>query len=244
MFIEIYPHKAQYLKGETVCLNINVTEKLDASVVVSLYHHGALTETMTAPANELTTVTYQPETLKEIEGFWVEATLWESGKILGVAYTAYDVVREWQLAPRYGFLSDFSTEQADDEKIQIMNKYHLNIVQFYDWMYRHHQFVTDLAEYEDPLGKQIKQSVIKKHISRLHKHGMKALAYGAIYGAQQEYVDKHPDQAIRGADYHPLKFLPQIYFMDIHPDSAWHEHILKQFRAAIAYGFDGIHLDQ
>lgn len=245
MLIEIYPHKAQYLQGEAVCLVIHIAVKEHTFIRVEIYQLGKLIKTFVKLSEDCLNIIFKPNTLNDIDGFLVEAKLFQGEQVLGYTYTAFDVVKTWELAPRYGFLSDFSEEQDTDEtKIRILNQYHINIIQFYDWMYRHHQFTTDLEVYKDPMGKKIKQSVLKNQIKHLHLYGMKALAYGAVYGAQKEYVDVHPEQTIRGISNQPIKFIDQIYFMDIHRDNPWHGHILKQFKDTILYGFDGIHLDQ
>ncbi len=70
-------------------------------------------------------------------------TLYLDQEWLQVCSTSFDVVTNWRKSPRYGFLSDFHPNEAgDSEDIKMMTKLHINLVQFYDWMYRHDDLVA------------------------------------------------------------------------------------------------------
>ena len=54
------------------------------------------------------------------------------------ATTAFDVTANALARPRYGFVTDFLPGRVDgDEVADSLRAFHLNAVQFYDWMYRH-----------------------------------------------------------------------------------------------------------
>src|SRR5207302_7598325 len=63
----------------------------------------------------------------------------EAGQLLARRSTAIDVLDNWTQAPRYGFLSDFAPgDTAGEAHVGALARYHINVAQFYDWMWRHY----------------------------------------------------------------------------------------------------------
>ena len=54
---------------------------------------------------------------------------------------AVDVSSDWTKFPRYGFLSSYGdlTKEQIARNIETLNRYRINGIQFYDWMYDHHR---------------------------------------------------------------------------------------------------------
>ena len=161
------------------------------------------------------------------------------------AEIAFDVAEHWREAPRYGFLSDFTPGDVDDSDLAFLRRHHINIVQFYDWMYRHDQLVPDAEdEFTEPLGRRISLSVVSRKIQGLEAGGMAAMAYAAVYASLSDYAEAHPEQLLYNNGGQPYKLGDYYHIMDISPDSAWTPHILAEFAKVIDYGFHGLHLDQ
>ncbi len=167
------------------------------------------------------------------------------GRVLQ-AETAFDVAQHWRDAPRYGFLSDFSPAEAGKlDDVEFLNKHHINLVQFYDWMYRQDQLLTDTEEFIDPLGRSISHKVVKEKIEAFKVHGIASMAYAAIYGSLPDYAYKHPEQLLYQNDGRPHSLGNFFHIMDISEDSAWTKHIIDEFvNAILVMGFDGLQLDQ
>ncbi|WP_179393958.1 glycoside hydrolase family 66 protein [Lacticaseibacillus absianus] len=166
-----------------------------------------------------------------------------SGQLIDSTSVVFDIVASPYQTPRYGFVSDFSTRVDPTRVISSLRRYHINIVQYYDWMYRHHQLLTDQPEYDDAMGKHISFNTVSGLQEAAHAAGMKNIAYAAIYGAQPEYAESHPAERLYSIRAQPLNFLPQIAYMDVHLSSGWAQHIANQFVATLEQGFDGLHLD-
>lgn len=160
------------------------------------------------------------------------------------AATAFDVAAHPAAYPRYGFLSDFSTaDRQDDTDIDFLLRCHINLVQFYDWMYRHHELVPKQTLFIDPMGRQLDFDTIRHKLSACHAAGMRCMAYGSIYGAEKEYG--HPEQVMQRANGRPMQLIGFIDMMDFEAGGPWAEYIIGEFQNAIKeIGFDGIHLDQ
>lgn len=185
--------------------------------------------------------------LKEFEkaagGYRVEAEFYRGTESLLKRYTAFDVVAFGERL-RYGFLSDFSEADAGEEDIISMLKLHTNLVQFYDWSYRHDELVAPEVSYTDMMGKKNNLDVIREKVRACHRYGMKALAYGAVYAASAPYQSSHPEQSLYDGRGEPQCFIGTFYIMNISRESGWHNHILEQYRNAMEQvGFDGIHMD-
>ena len=156
---------------------------------------------------------------------------------------AFDIAGDGMRVVRYGFLSDFSAEDAGEEDVEWMKDLHINAVQFYDWMYRHDDLVAAKEEYDDPLGRKMSLAVIAGKIKACKERGIRPFAYGAIYAATKDTFLKHPEWGMYTLDKAPMIFADWLYFMNISPDCGWTAHILEEFRKAIEFGFEGIHMD-
>lgn len=165
---------------------------------------------------------------------------------IGEHRTAFDVVEKSTDYIRYGFLSEFYTSDlGDDEDVKQMNKYHINNVQFYDWMYRHDDLIPKTDEFIDPLGRKMNINAVKEKIDLCHRYGMKAVAYGAVYGAEREYFERYPEQLLYKNNGEKFDLIDIIGIMNIQKKSPWFNHIVNEFRLALTeMKFDGIHMDQ
>lgn len=183
----------------------------------------------------------------EVRGYAVVVTAQASDGMARAA-TAFDVAHHWSEAPRYGFLSDFSPEQPQErsqEAIDRLLRLHINVVQFYDWMATHHTLLAETDPFVDPLGRRLSQDVVRRRVRLCHDAGIAALGYGAIYGAERDWSEAHPDQLLYDGARRPLHLADLFYLQDFSQGSPWREHILTEYERAIeAMGFDGIHIDQ
>jgi len=212
-----------------------------------------------------------PPKRKKFLGCGVDAILKDqNGIILDTKSTAFDILEDWTLAPRYGFLCDFNKSETDtEERIKSLKKLHINCIQFYDWMYRHHDLIPSREEYIDALGEKLSDctlrqknswnprnieimcgrrlsiNTLRRKIKEVKRYGMGAIAYGAVYGAEEEFVKEHPNWALYTNDGRVFSLEDLIFIMNISRECGWHGHILKEFVKAIKeFDFDGIHLDQ
>ena len=72
-----------------------------------------------------------------------------------------------------------------------------------------------------------------------------AMAYGAVYGAEPEYADEHPELVLRDKNGDRVHLAELFYIMDIAPKSPWTPLIVNEFAETVReLDFDGIHLDQ
>lgn len=234
--MDLYCHKAQYRREEPVELVWEGPEEI-----------GELTVVITRLEETVKTM----RLVRSETGGWCLGGFPEGGYGVcaegnGVCqYTAFDVAEDAAAYPRYGFLSDFSASQrGKDEDVALLAKCHINFVQYYDWMYRHHEFLPPEETFVDPLGRTLSLDTIRSKLDACHEKGMKCMAYGAIYGAEAEYTSRYPEQVMLKKDGTFFNIISFIHMMDFHPGRPWSDHIIGEFKKARRLGFDGIHMDQ
>ena len=169
------------------------------------------------------------------------------GTVLASASSAFDVLASWTQAPHYGFESDFTPGRSDAaETMADAAAYHLNGLQFYDWMYRHEQFLTDQEPYVDLFGRNLSIKTVDAMIDAAHARNIAAMPYSAVYASSLDFYNQHPDWAMLNLDGTAKVFIEgKMMYMDPRPGSPWVQHLLAQYDDVLKRtAFDGIHLDQ
>ena len=114
--------------------------------------------------------------------------------VLDCRYAAVDTLHHWADFPRYGFLTDFTSQRTDlDAALDTMAAYHLNGIQFYDWQYRHDTLISPVEEFVDPLGRSLSMKTVRNLIDGAHRRGMAAMPYLAVYAASLAFWEAHPE---------------------------------------------------
>ncbi len=162
------------------------------------------------------------------------------------AASAFDVTVDPLARPRYGFVTDFLPGREEgDEVADSLRAFHLNAVQFYDWMYRHASLLPPSQDFVDALDRSMSLATVRRLVNATHAAGAQAIAYAAVYGAGREYADEHPEEVLHHRDGRPWMLGDFLWIMDVSRDSAWSQHVVAQMGEAVRrVGFDGLHLDQ
>ena len=265
MLLDVQPDRACYRPGETVQLLVSLTgwgtaeAGTEVQIVASI---AFLADEVTRLSSLVQLAGGPPATAKLAwtpppavpRGYGVDlhavapsTDLDGSGQVLAKASTAFDVLEHWTQAPRYGFLTDFWPERGGFEQtMRWLARYHVNGLQFYDWMYRHDHLLPPGDVYDDPLGRRLSLATVRKLIDAAHARGVAAMPYTAVYGASPPFFQQHPDWALYDAEGEAIPFAEGfLMIMDPSPGSGWTEHLLGQFDEVLdSTEFDGIHLDQ
>lgn len=240
--MDIYPAKAQFLRGEEASLRL---ETCGAAVLKAVIRLSRLGETLRElRLHDVTADKNIPlgSFDESFASYGVDARVeTEDGSF--ELHTAFDVTDEPGRCLRYGFLSDFTREDAGNGAVDWLCKCHINMVQFYDWSYRHDSLVPSENDYTDMMGKLLCLDTVKDKIRRCHERGMLAMAYGAVYAASREFFERHRTWAFYNSEQRPFVFIDVFYIMNIQRCSPWREHLIGQYKSALGVGFDGIHMD-
>ena len=252
--MNFYTGKSMYAPGETAELLVENLPTESVLLRLTLRHLEETVRTEEYPAAESVFLTL-PEA--DFTGYLLEMqALDEDGAVLAHASRAVDVSSSWTKFPRYGYVWDFTPVADATAKIDAMNRYHLNGVQFYDWQYRHHQPVAeDLSSWKDWSGRTISGDAVRAYIDAAHEKNMVCMAYNMIYAANQTYLTDgsgvSPEWRLVRADGQdftcdmdgklgPVGVLQ--YFNPLNED--WQKYIFAQEnRVFAAFAFDGWHGD-
>lgn len=241
--MDLYPLKAQYLRNEEITLRLELQEEKFNNAVIQIYmlEKEALVKEIRT-LSEVTDIRIGGFD-EPFAGYGVEALLYgEHGT--EILETAFDVADNPKRSLRYGFVSDFEEKDTDNGAIEQLRKYHINMVQFYDWSYRHDTLVPPHDVYQDMMGKQIDFRTVKTKIKTASGYGMKSMAYGAVYAASGDFYNSHKNWAFYNGNQEVFRFIDVFYIMNIEKGAPWRTHLIEQYREAIVRaGFSGIHMD-
>lgn len=113
----------------------------------------------------------------------------ENGTVIDEESVGVDVSSDWRKFPRYGYLCDFSENAKTYGKVEQLSKYHINVIEYYDWHHLHHQPLApkeqlDSGVYQDWAGRNIYVNTIKNYIKSSKSKNMACMAYDMIYAEQ------------------------------------------------------------
>ena len=161
----------------------------------------------------------------------------------GGATSAFDVLRHPLERLRYGFVSHYEPGRDVQEVRDNVRRFHLNAVQFYDWMYRHARLVPPQDDFEDALGQCVSLATVRTLASAVADAGSLPLAYAAVYAVGAEAWPEWRDEGLFRADGSPWMLADFLWNVD--PGSErWLAHFTHDLADAMRVGFAGFHLDQ
>lgn len=230
------------------------------AVNFSLVHLGVVVQTGTVQATGSGTVTWTvtPPT-SDFTGYMVHV---DAGTT--ATQTAIDVSSTWTRFPRMGYLDEYPAGMTAAEREEVVaelsEKYHLNALQYYDWMWRHEAPIErdSSGELVDTWtawnGDVIAPSTVSGLIDAGHDLNMAALPYSMSYAALEGFAangvsaDWRLKYAKDGTDW-KFQMLPNrpdtnLWIMDP-TNTDWRDHITAQYSDQIdTFDFDGTHIDQ
>jgi len=261
---DVYPEKGRYDPGETVQIQVELYNTgAEASGVVSASVKQLTTEIASFTTN-VTLSQWSGQTVEfsweapgnDFRGYGVDVDFMEDGEVRDTRSSAVDVSRDWTKFPRYGFFCDYYEGDDGADKAKEMAKFHLNAVQFYDWMWTHDWLVpywegavADIFSQAD--GRVQSFAAVTSKVAEAKARGIFTMAYSLIYGDSGN--DGGPEHLEWGAFKEPWGTTTDkvntheagytIWRMDVtNPD--WKSHLIGQFLDAMEKGgFEGIHLD-
>ena len=191
-----------------------------------------------------------------------------------LATIGVDVSTEWGRFPRYGFVSHYGSDKTVEQvkkEVDILNRYHMTGIQFYDWQWQHHKLIPEGASQWKDVGlRDVFKSSIENYITKLHEVGSKCMFYDLLYGVTGNIVDGKPETPANldgkdgvssdwgwidlhandkdGYDLHqvqyPLGSWPSIYVMNP-GNQDWVNYLSKEIKKVYQHlKFDGYHIDQ
>ena len=262
---DIYPDKSRYLSGQASLITVNCINDSGVSyqgrLSINITHHGHTIHTDSqaisiAPSQELTEVFSWNTPPEDFEGYLVEAWL-NNGSC---AVTAIDVSSDWKRYPRYGYITEFYSTTSGGRNTEIMDElsrdYHINSLQYYDWMWRHENVIQRsggniVDPWFDWRGASISFDMLQDSIAKANVRAMAPMSYFQTYLGLDDY------EAISGVSpqwglYSDPNHANQYYYDAgvnmwlFNPGNTnWQNHLFDEYTDAIStFSWAGIHLDQ
>jgi dextranase len=124
-----------------------------------------------------------------------------------------------------------------------VRRFHLNAVQFYDWMYRHANLLPPADDFDDALGRRLSLAAVRRLIDAVSAAGSLPLAYAAVYAVGKEAWPQWRDAGLYRADGSP--WMLGDFLWNVDPSNRrWVTHFVDELRSTRELGFAGFHLDQ
>ena len=273
-FENIKTDKCRYEPGEQILFTINMLNKTNIALTghVNLIISHLAYVVKTVEVSEVTLPvspnikTYQAtwETPKrDFTGYLIEAEFVAGATEFETFNTAVDVSSDWNVFPRYGYISSFGSRNLSEIKstIEWLNGYHINGLQFYDWQnYKHHIPLAGSVDnpdstWFDVANRETKFSTVMGYINSAHDYEMICMNYNLLYGASANgYNDGlQTNWALFSDNMHSTQethTLPAgwatpyiMVFNPLHPD--WQNYIFSEEEKVFkVFPFDGWHVDQ
>ncbi|MDR1718469.1 MAG: glycoside hydrolase family 66 protein [Prevotella sp.] len=252
---DLHTDKASYKPGETV--RFTLKEKPSGSVKVRYSHLGKVIseETLSSATWDWTTPS------DDYKGYMVDIYEVTDNAEKIHQSIAVDVSSDWKKFPRYGFLSSYGklSENEIENNIEALNRYHINGIQFYDWMYDHQRPLAGTVDNPSPswadlIGRTNYLSTVKGYINAAHNKGMKAMFYNLAFGAlsnaaadgvkEEWYLFKDQNHTEKDNHHLDAPFRSSIYLTNP-GNKEWQDYIAGRHGDVYkVFDFDGYHIDQ
>jgi len=255
MNIDISTDKSTYKPGEKV--QFTLKEKPSGAYKIRYSYLGKVLS-----EEALTSVSWSwTPPAEDFKGYMVDIYETVNGKEEIYQSIAVDVSSDWEKFPRYGFLSAYGNISSDDMEntINTLNRYHINGIQFYDWLCDHQRPLAGTVQnpansWIDISGRTNYMSTSKQYIDLIHSKGMNALFYDLCYGAlnnaatdgvlEEWYLFKDTGHSQKDEFSLASPFRSSIYLTNpSNPD--WQKYLTGRVNDVYSvYDFDGYHIDQ
>ena len=253
--IDLNTDKAVYKPGETV--HFSMKDNPGNNLKVRYSYLGAVLKEESLSGKSWTWVTPS----EDFKGYLVDIYESKEGKEIIHQSISIDVSSDWKKFPRYGFLSGYGklTDNQIEKNIEVLNRYRINGIQFYDWMHDHQRPLAGTvdnpaASWNDLIGRTNYLSTVKEYISAAHNRGMKATFYNLAFGAlsnaaadgvkEEWYLFKDADHKEKDNHHLDAPFRSSIYLTNP-ANIEWQNYLIQRNKDVYSvFDFDGYHIDQ
>lgn len=256
-------NKAVYNPGNIVNFKATLNQaQTGVSLRVKYYQLNTLLSTVTVNFTGTVANWNWVSPADDFKGYMVSAELMNGNNVLNKSSIGVSVASNPSRFPVYGFLSKFpyKTDYGMDVEMDKLNRYHINTIQFYDWLDAHHDPLAGTASNPDTVWNDIANrptyfETVKGYIDRGHNnYNMKSMLYDLLYGSYSNtsfdpswYLYREPANTTIWSVPMPGGWeTPAINMMD--PSNVnWRNHLLSktdEVYNATNLHFDGWQIDQ
>ena len=196
----VYVDKARYNPGNTATITVECLNKTgvawSGNLALTITHNETTSYTasqaVTLNPNVPASYTFTWTTPgADFQGYHVEVRAGTSD----YGASAIDVSSTWTRFPRYGYMTEYPTGESAGTSTanmqELARNYHINAIQFYDWMWRHEKLIKRTggvidSSWTDWSGKTINWQTLQNQISAAHTRGDLEKAVQAFVEVKQQ----------------------------------------------------------
>ncbi|MBN1766316.1 MAG: carbohydrate-binding protein [Sedimentisphaerales bacterium] len=262
----VYTDKSRYEPGQQSVITVICSNDSDSAyqgwLSLNITHHGHSVHTnrqgisIDAFGSDTKTFAWTVPA-SDFEGYLVEAWLNNGACVV----TAIDVSSDWKRYPRYGYVTEFYSSTSTGRNTEIMDElsrdYHINSLQYYDWMWRHENVIKRnyvgniLSPWLDWRGASISFDILQDSIAKANARAMAPMSYFQIYLGLDDYEaisGVSPQWGLYADTGHTNQYYHDagVYMWLFNPgNSNWQNHLFGEYEdALVTMNWAGIHLDQ
>ncbi|AQT69212.1 Cycloisomaltooligosaccharide glucanotransferase precursor [Anaerohalosphaera lusitana] len=263
---QIYTDRSRYQPGQSSTITVKCANAAGSTFTgeLGLYitrngrHVDTLNQPVTIGGYRSVTKTFTwtvPD--DDFQGYLVEAWL-NNGS---VAVSAIDVSSDWKRYPRYGYITEFYSSTPTSRNTEMLDQlsrdYHINSLQYYDWMWRHENVIQRDSSgnidspWTDWRNASISFNILQDSIAKANDRSIAPMPYFQIYMALDNYQQisgvseqwgiysdtNHNNQYSHDAGVNMWLFNPA--------NMNWQDHLCGEYTDALtSMNWSGLHIDQ
>ena len=157
-----------------------------------------------------------------------------------------EAIDGWWESPRHAAFIEYRDPTTSERRAQALRAWHVTVAQAYDWMWRHYRYRPPGGgdSFTDTLGRTVSHVALRAAIQAARRAGIATLAYGSVYGAEREFIERYPDDRVFDTTGEPLSLGGTFFINDVRPGTHWRHTLLSEYGLAMRdFPFAGIHMD-
>lgn len=197
----------------------------------------------------------------DFTGYTLEVYLYRDGHLLDYAMTGVDVSSDWNVFPRYGYVTKMD-RTADEVKqsLERLKNHHINGLFYYDVFDTQEKPLAGTPEKPDETWQTLNRSTARRQtlldtIGTGHSMNMKSFFYNLIFGVYDNYQaagvspkwGMYRDERHQNQDVHDMSGIgwetEKLWLMNP-ANKEWQDYYIKAHNDLfLAYPYDGIQVD-
>ncbi|MFA9397964.1 MAG: glycoside hydrolase family 66 protein [Clostridiaceae bacterium] len=266
---DVYTDKSRYSPKDEVHVKVELNNKLNEKYNGSLeIYFKYLNNTVEKKEIKISLDSQERKTIDvlwstpqdDYKGYLLEVYATHGISVDDNKNTAVDVSSDWDRFPRYGYIAEYpeQSKEITESKIEWINKFHIDGLQFYDWQNKHQKPLPGdenniPKSWKDIANRDIYFQTVKDYIDLAHSKNMKAANYNLIYGAYTDYqqygikpewgIYKDNTHSVQDEHYLPLSWASSlVVFNPANKD--WQNYIYNTEKEVnMVLNFDVFHMD-
>lgn len=198
---------------------------------------------------------------RDFTGYCLEVYLYVAGKMADCGMTGVDVSSDWNVFPRYGYVTKMDKSSGEvHQALERLKDHHINGLFYYDVFDTQEKPLAGTVENPADSWNTLNRSAARRQtlldtINTGHELNMKSFFYNLIFGTYDNYEEAgvspqwglYRDQRHQDQDVHDISGIgweTEKFWLMNPADRDWQDYYIRAHRDLFAvYPYDGIQVD-